>query len=57
MHKDLELALDQAAAYQMELPLGHEAVTRFGSALAAGHGDDDAAAVVEVPPPSKENHR
>ncbi|QTZ94735.1 NAD(P)-dependent oxidoreductase [Streptomyces auratus] len=57
MHKDLELALDQAAAYQMELPLGHEAVTRFGSALAAGHADDDAAAVVEVPPPSKENHR
>ncbi|WP_411139473.1 NAD(P)-dependent oxidoreductase [Streptomyces sp. x-80] len=57
MHKDLGLALDQAAAYQVELPLGHEAATRFGSAIAAGHADDDAAAVVEVAPPSKENRR
>ncbi|MFI0787276.1 NAD(P)-dependent oxidoreductase [Streptomyces lydicus] len=55
MHKDLELALDQAAAYRRDLPLGQEALARFGSALAAGRADDDAAAVVEVQPPSKEN--
>ncbi|WP_414170156.1 NAD(P)-dependent oxidoreductase [Streptoverticillium reticulum] len=50
MHKDLELALEQAAANELHLPLCERAAGRYASALAAGHGDADAAVVVEVAP-------
>nr|CAM34368.1 putative dehydrogenase [Streptomyces tendae] len=53
MHKDLELALDQATAYQLPLPLVHRAQERFAGAIDAGRGDEDAAVVVEVQPPKE----
>ena len=48
MHKDLELALEQAAAFQLSLPLGAQAASRFGAAIRAGRGDEDAAVVAEI---------
>jgi 3-hydroxyisobutyrate dehydrogenase-like beta-hydroxyacid dehydrogenase len=53
MRKDLELALDEAAAHRVELPLVELAAGRFADAVAAGRGDQDAAAVVEVPVPAR----
>lgn len=49
MRKDLDLALDEAAAHRVVLPLVALTADRFADAVAAGRGDDDAAAVVEVP--------
>lgn len=49
MHKDLELALEQAAAHRLALPLCREAAGRFAAAITAGRADEDAAAVAEVP--------
>jgi 3-hydroxyisobutyrate dehydrogenase len=48
MHKDLELALDQAAAFQLSLPLVAQAVDRFDAAIREGRGDEDAAVVAEI---------
>jgi 3-hydroxyisobutyrate dehydrogenase-like beta-hydroxyacid dehydrogenase len=50
MHKDLELALEQAAALRLSLPLGARAADRFGAAIGAGRGDEDAAVVAEITP-------
>jgi 3-hydroxyisobutyrate dehydrogenase len=49
MHKDLDLALQQAAAFQVPLPLTGAASDRFQAVLDAGRGDEDAAVVVELP--------
>lgn len=49
MHKDLDLALQQAAAYQVPLPLTGAATDRYQSVIESGRGDDDAAVVVELP--------
>ncbi|HEY4019976.1 MAG TPA: NAD(P)-dependent oxidoreductase [Pseudonocardiaceae bacterium] len=49
MHKDLDLALQQAAAYQVSLPLTSAATDRFQTVIESGRGDDDAAVVVELP--------
>lgn len=50
MHKDLDLAMEQAAAYQLSLPLVRQATERFAAVIDAGRGDEDAAVVIEVPP-------
>jgi 3-hydroxyisobutyrate dehydrogenase-like beta-hydroxyacid dehydrogenase len=50
MHKDLDLALEQAAAYQLSVPLVEQAAKRFEAVIDAGRGDEDAAVVVEVQP-------
>jgi 3-hydroxyisobutyrate dehydrogenase-like beta-hydroxyacid dehydrogenase len=47
MDKDLRLALGDAAAYGLTLPVTAASQQRFGAMLAAGTGDLDAAAVVE----------
>ena len=49
MAKDLGLVLEEAAAAGLELPVTRRAADRFGAAVAAGLGDDDAAVVVDVP--------
>lgn len=49
MRKDLDLALDEAAAHGVVLPLVALSAARFADIVVAGRGDDDAAAVVEVP--------
>lgn len=49
MRKDLDLALDEAAAHRVVLPLVELSAGRFAEVIAAGRGDDDAAAIVEVP--------
>ncbi|MER6666864.1 NAD(P)-binding domain-containing protein [Amycolatopsis japonica] len=48
MHKDLDLALRQAASYRLPLPLTRQAAGRFETAIGQGRGADDAAVVVEV---------
>lgn len=47
MHKDLRLALDEADAAGVRLPVARSAADRFADLIATGHGDDDAAAVIE----------
>lgn len=49
MRKDLGLAVDEAAAQGVVLPLVELSAARFADVEAAGRGDDDAAALVEVP--------
>ncbi|WP_208719763.1 NAD(P)-dependent oxidoreductase [Amycolatopsis circi] len=48
MHKDLRFAADEAGARGIELPLVDCASGRFAAGIDAGHGDDDAASVVEL---------
>jgi 3-hydroxyisobutyrate dehydrogenase-like beta-hydroxyacid dehydrogenase len=51
MHKDLRFAAREAADRDVGLPLADCASARFAAAVDAGHGDDDAASVVELPRP------
>ena len=51
MHKDLELALREAAAGGTELPVTRCAAGRYAALAAEGRGDDDAAALAEVAAP------
>jgi len=48
MQKDLDLVLQQAGAYGLDLPLTSQAAGKYEAVLEAGRGDDDAAVVVEV---------
>ncbi|MFD9963252.1 NAD(P)-dependent oxidoreductase [Amycolatopsis sp. NPDC058986] len=48
MHKDLGLARRESAGHGVELPVVHCAAERYAEMLAAGLGDEDAAAVVEL---------
>lgn len=48
MHKDLDLVLREARERGVGLPAVECAARRFEPLLATGHGEDDAAAVVEV---------
>ncbi|GHF65461.1 3-hydroxyisobutyrate dehydrogenase [Streptomyces mashuensis] len=48
MHKDLALALEQAEAHRLALPLCREAAGRYAAAVAAGRADEDAAVVAEL---------
>jgi 3-hydroxyisobutyrate dehydrogenase-like beta-hydroxyacid dehydrogenase len=48
MQKDLTLAREEAAAHGVRLPLVETSASRFGEAIAAGRGDDDAAVVAEL---------
>lgn len=55
MHKDLSLALHEAQANGVALPVVECAAQRFADVLASGRGDDDAAVLAEaaqVPIPS-----
>lgn len=49
MQKDLRLADETATEHGVTLPLTRLAADRFGAVISAGRGDDDAAAVVDVP--------
>jgi 3-hydroxyisobutyrate dehydrogenase-like beta-hydroxyacid dehydrogenase len=49
MEKDLRLAIDQAADHELDLPVTACAAERFATAVAAGHGDHDAAVVAGLP--------
>ncbi|GAA3582879.1 NAD(P)-dependent oxidoreductase [Amycolatopsis ultiminotia] len=48
MHKDLLLAQQEAAAHDTALPVTECAADRFRAAIETGHGDDDAAVVVDA---------
>jgi 3-hydroxyisobutyrate dehydrogenase len=48
MHKDLELALREAAAGGAELPVTRCAAGRYAAVAADGHGDEDAAVLAEA---------
>ncbi|WP_327085922.1 NAD-binding protein [Nonomuraea sp. NBC_01738] len=48
MHKDLSLALGEAQARGVALPMVECAARRLQPLLARGHGDDDAAAVADM---------
>jgi 3-hydroxyisobutyrate dehydrogenase len=48
MAKDLHLAVEEAAARGLALPLTRQAEACFSAAVAAGRGEQDAAAVVEI---------
>ncbi|HEU5270740.1 MAG TPA: NAD-binding protein [Jatrophihabitans sp.] len=50
MHKDLRLALQEAAAGGAELPVTRCAAERYAALAADGHGDEDAAALAESIP-------
>lgn len=50
MRKDLDLAVDHAAGVAVAMPVTSRSADRFAEAVQAGHGDDDAAVLVEVPP-------
>ncbi|MFC5723489.1 NAD(P)-dependent oxidoreductase [Streptomyces gamaensis] len=56
MRKDLELALEQAEAHGLPLPLCRQAAERYATAVAAGRADDDAAVVADVPHEAGEDH-
>lgn len=58
MDKDLRLVLDDAIAHGVGLPVTASARSRFAAQVAAGSGDQDAAAVVEhAAPPSPNGAR
>ncbi|HEY4454242.1 MAG TPA: NAD(P)-dependent oxidoreductase [Pseudonocardiaceae bacterium] len=48
MHKDLQLADEEARSFSVDLPLVEAAAQRFAEAIDAGRGDEDAAVVVEL---------
>jgi 3-hydroxyisobutyrate dehydrogenase len=48
MHKDLQLADEEARSFSVDLPLVEAAAQRFAEAIEAGRGDEDAAVVVEL---------
>src|SRR5262249_17797157 len=48
MEKDLRLALAEAAAHGISLPVTAQAAAQFAATVAAGGGDQDAAAVAEL---------
>ncbi|HET8661624.1 MAG TPA: NAD(P)-dependent oxidoreductase [Micromonosporaceae bacterium] len=48
MHKDLSLALQEAQANGVTLPVVERAMQRYSDVLASGRGDDDAAVLAEV---------
>jgi 3-hydroxyisobutyrate dehydrogenase-like beta-hydroxyacid dehydrogenase len=48
MHKDVELALQMAAAGEVEPPVGLAAADVLRAAVAAGSGDADIAAIIEM---------
>ncbi|MEU5265881.1 NAD(P)-dependent oxidoreductase [Amycolatopsis sp. NPDC021455] len=50
MAKDMDLAVREAAAGDLALPMTSGAAARFAEAVAAGRGDDDAAVVAELFP-------
>lgn len=47
MHKDLALAVSEAAARGDELPVTAAAATRFAEGITRGHGDHDAIALID----------
>ncbi len=49
MHKDLSLAVREAASHDVDLALVRCAADRYAALLSAGCGDDDAAAIVDLP--------
>ncbi|ONI77891.1 3-hydroxyisobutyrate dehydrogenase [Actinosynnema sp. ALI-1.44] len=48
MHKDLTLADREAGLHHLDLPLVRLAAQRYAAAILVGHGDDDAAVVVDA---------
>jgi 3-hydroxyisobutyrate dehydrogenase len=44
--KDVDLALDAATAHGLDLPTTAELATRWRATVAAGHGDEDVAAII-----------
>ncbi|HET8682189.1 MAG TPA: NAD(P)-dependent oxidoreductase [Micromonosporaceae bacterium] len=48
MHKDLSLAVQEAQANGVALPVVERAMQRYSDVLASGRGDDDAAVLAEV---------
>jgi 3-hydroxyisobutyrate dehydrogenase-like beta-hydroxyacid dehydrogenase len=50
MEKDLRLALDEAAARGLGLPVTAAAANRFGEAVRDGQGDKDAAVIADLRP-------
>ena len=51
--KDLRLATDAAARWHLPSPVGSAALSVFSAASASGHGQDDAAAVIEALDPRR----
>ncbi|GAA0526083.1 hypothetical protein GCM10010172_03240 [Paractinoplanes ferrugineus] len=49
MLKDLRLAVEHAAQAGVTMPVAGRSAERFADVVAAGHGDDDAAVIVETP--------
>ncbi|MDG4820774.1 NAD(P)-dependent oxidoreductase [Asanoa sp. WMMD1127] len=49
MAKDMRLAVGDAQAQGVSLPMTRQAALRFDAAVSAGSGDSDAAVVVEIP--------
>lgn len=52
MHKDLQLAQEEAAARGVRLPVVEQSIERFAEAISAGRGDEDAAVLAEIEPGS-----